>query len=48
MNVKAEELSTGEVNVTFSTTVLVKGWDDSAKLVYELKQAIAMLEVTRT
>lgn len=48
MEIKVEELITGQVNVSFSTTVLVKNWNASVALIQELKSAVSSYEVERT
>lgn len=47
MDIKAEEISTGEINVKFSTSVLVKSWDDATKLISEMKVNVSSFEVKR-
>lgn len=47
MNIKVEELSTGEVNVTFGTTVVVDSWSMATSLIGELKDSIKSYEVKR-
>lgn len=48
MTIKVEEISTGEVNVTFSMTILVSDWDASTQFIKELKRAEKTHAVKRT
>lgn len=45
--IKAEELGTGEVNLTLSVGIVVKDWETSAGFLKKMKEEINLVEVKR-